>query len=173
MREFRALESKTWRMTMTGKIAVGGITRTDDLVLVRVLGASKGHDLSGRALTALGNQNINVTCVTSFLDKDRLNNMCFAVGNDDLDQTLGILQSLEDDIQARSIEYQRRCSAVSIYGPQFSERPSIAGRVFDTIGEAGVEVLMISTSFSTVSFVTHQEQAVQAVTKLNGVFLVP
>lgn len=158
---------------MTGKIAVGGITRTDDLVLVRILGASAGRDLSGRALTALGNQNVNVACVTSFLDKDGLNNMCFAVGDNDLDQTLGILQSLEDHIQARSIEYQRRCTAVSIYGPHFAQRPTIAGRVFDTIGEEGVEVLMISTSFATVSFVTHQEQAAKAVTKLNCVFLVP
>lgn len=157
---------------MTGKIAVGGIVRTDNLVLVRILGAT-GRDLSGHALMALGNQNINVTCVTSFLDNDRLNNMCFAVEADDLDQTLGILQSLEDHIQARSIEYQLRCSAVSIYGPHFAERPTIAGRVFDTIDTAGVEVLMISTSFSTVSFVTHQEQAVLAVTKLNSVFLVP
>jgi len=158
---------------MTGKIAVGGITRTDDLVLVRIIGSSDGHDLSGRALTAMGNENINVTCVNSFLDKDRLNNMCFAVGAKDLDQTLGVLQSLEDKIHARSIEYQRKCSAVSIYGPQFAERPAIAGRVFETIDEAGVEVLMITTSFSTVSFVTHQEQAAQAVTKLRNVFLVP
>ncbi len=158
---------------MTGKIAVGGITRTDDLVLVRIIGASAGHEISGRALTALGHKNINVTCVTSFLDKDRLNNMCFTVGADNLDQTLGILQSLEEHIQARSIEYQPRCSAISIYGPHFAERPAIAGRVFDTIGQAGVEVLMISTSFSTVSFVTHQEQAVKAVTRLTSVFLVP
>ncbi len=158
---------------MTGKIAVGGITRTDDLVLVRILGASFGGDLSGRALTALGNEKVNVTCVTSFMDKDRLNNICFAVGSSDLDQTLGILQSLEDHIQARSIEYQSRCSAVSIYGPHFVEKPSIAGKVFESIAEAGVEVLMISTSFATVSFVTHQEQAAQAVSKLNSVFLVP
>lgn len=158
---------------MTGKIAVGGITRTDDLVLIRILGASAGRDFTGRALTALGNQNINVTCVTSFMDKDGLNNMCFAVGAESLDQTLGILQSLEDHIQARSIEYQSRCSAVSIYGPHFAQRPAIAGRVFDIIGEAGVEVLMISTSFATVSFVTNEEQAVLAVTKLNSVFLVP
>ena len=158
---------------MTGKIAVGGITRTDNLVLIRILGASAGHSLSGRALSALGNKGINVACVTSFMDKDGLNNICFAVGLDDLDQTLGLLQSLEDHIQARSIEYERRCSAVSIYGPHFAERPAIAGRVFDTMWDAEVEILMISTSFATVSFVTHEDQAVQAVTKLNDVFLVP
>ncbi len=158
---------------MTGKIAVGGITRTDHLVLIRILGASSRRSLSGRALNELGNNGINVTCVTSFMDKDGLNNICFAVGADDLDQTLGILQSLEDHIQARSIEYERRCSAVSIYGPHFAERPAIAGRVFGTMEEAQVEILMISTSFSTVSFVTREDQAIQAVTKLSDVFLVP
>ena len=158
---------------MTGKIAVGGITRKDDLVLIRILGASAGHCVSGRSLTELGNKGINVTCVTSFMDKDGLNNICFAVGAQDLDQTLGILQSLEDDIQASKIEYERRCSAVSIYGPHFAERPAIAGRVFDTMGKAEVEILMISTSFATVSFVTREDQAIQAVTKLNDVFLVP
>ena len=158
---------------MTGKIAVGGITRTDNLVLVRILGASGEYSLSGRALTALGNKGINVTCVTSFMDKEGRNNICFAVGHTDLDQTLGILQSLDDYLKAGSIEYERRCSAVSIYGPHFAERPAIAGRVFDTMGEAEVEILMISTSFATVSFVTREDQAVQAVTKLNDVFLVP
>jgi len=158
---------------MTGKIAVGGITRTDNLVLIRILGASAGHSMSGKALTALGNKGINVTCVTSFMDKDGLNNICFAVGIDDLDQTLGILQSLDDYLQAGSIEFERRCSAVSIYGPHFAERPAIAGRVFDTMGEAEVEILMISTSFATVSFVTREDQAIQAVTRLNDVFLVP
>ncbi len=158
---------------MTGKIAVGGITRTNELVLVKILGAAAGHSLSGRALTALGNKSINVTCVTSFVDKDGLNNICFAVGASDLDQTLGILQSLEDHIQARSIEYQRRCSAVSIYGPHFSERPAIAGRVFDCVGAAEVEILMISTSFATVSFVTYEDQAAIAINRLNDVFLVP
>jgi aspartate kinase len=111
--------------------------------------------------------------VTSFLDADGLNNLCFAINHTDLDQSLGILQSLQDDIQARNIEYKRHCSSISIYGPHFSERPAISGTVFESMAEAGVDILMIATSFSTVSFVTRQEQADPAVTKLHENFLVP
>ena len=158
---------------MTGKIAVGGITRTDGLVLMRILGAPAGSGLEGRALSALGGKGTNIICVTSFLDRDGLNNLCFAINHDDLDQTLGILQSLQDDIQAQNIEYQRHCCAISIYGPHFSERPAIGGTVFGSMAEAGVEILMTASSFSTVSFVTNEEQAPDAVAKLQENFLVP
>lgn len=158
---------------MTGKIAVGGITRTDDLVLIRILGAPAGSRLEGRALSALGLKGINIICVTSLVDRDRLNNLCFAIHHSDLDQALGILQSLQDDIQARNIECQRHCTALSIYGPHFSERPAISGTVFESMAEAEVEILMIATSFSTVSFVTHQKMADTAVDKLHDNFLVP
>lgn len=158
---------------MTGKIAVGGITRTDDLVLIRVLGAPATSRLEGRALSALGGKRINIICVASFPDADGRNNLCFAINHQDLDQTLGILQGLQDDIQARTIECQRHCSALSIYGPRFSERPAISGTVFDSMADAMVEILMISTSLSTVSFVTNQAKASDAVAKLHENFLVP
>ena len=158
---------------MTGKVAVGGITRVDDLVLVRILGAVRGHGLAGRALSSLGLRGINIVCITYFVDRENLNNIGFAIKEDDLDQTLGILQSLQDELAARSIEYQRHCSSISIYGPHFSERPAIAGNVFEATGEAGVEIHMIATSFSTVSFLTNEKDADAAVAKLRQCFLVP
>lgn len=158
---------------MTGKMAVGGITRVDDLVMVRILGTRRGHGLAGQALSSLGLKGINIICVTSVVDREDLNNIGFAIKKDDLDQALGILQSLQDELQARSIEYQRHCSSISIYGPHFSERPTIAGTVFEATGEAGVEIHMIATSFSTVSFLTNEKDADAAVVKLRECFLVP
>ncbi len=158
---------------MTGKIAVGGITKIEGLVLIRILGARADHGLAGRSLAALGHKGINLTCVSSFLDREGRNNLGFAVGAVDLDQTLGILQSLQDELQARSIEVQRRCAAISIYGPHFSERPAIAGTVFQATGDAGVEIHMIATSLSTVSFLTNEDQSALAVQKLQEHFLVP
>ncbi len=158
---------------MTGKIAVGGITRTDGLVLIRILGVEDRQGLAGRTLSALGQKGINLNCVSSIHDRDGLGNLAFAVGTGDLDQTLGILQSLQEQVKAQSIEVQRRCSAISIYGPHFSERPAIAGAVFQAAGEAGVEIHMIATSLSTVSFLTNEEQAALAVGRLQEHFLVP
>lgn len=158
---------------MTGKIAVGGITRKDELVLIRILGARAGHDLAGKSLSSLGLAGINIVCVTSFVDGEGLNNICFAIGGRDLDQALGLLQSDREDIQAREIDYQRGCSAISVYGPHFSERPAIAGTIFQATAEAQVPVNMISTSFSTVTFLTDEQCADAAVAKLGEYFLVP
>lgn len=158
---------------MTGKMAVGGITRIDDLVLVRILGAKRGHGMAGQALSSLGLNGINIICVTSFVDREDLNNIGFAIKEEDLDQALGILQSLKDDLEARGVEYQRHCSSISIYGPHFSERPAIAGTVFEATGTAGVEIHMIATSFSTVSFLTNEKDADDAVAQLQECFLVP
>lgn len=158
---------------MTGKIAVGGITKVDGLVMVKILGARSGQGLAGRALSGLGLRGINVSCVTSFTDSAGLNNIAFAISADDLDQTLGILKAMQDELEIGRIDYQRRCTAISIYGPHFSERPAIAGTIFEAAGEAKVPLHLIATSFSTVTFLTDADQAETAVAELQEHFLVP
>ena len=158
---------------MTGKIAVGGITRTDDLVLVRVLGARPQPGLAGQTLSTLGGQGINIVCVTSFIDSDDRDNICFAISKKDLDQALGLLQTIMDQIEARGIDVIRRCCSISVYGPHFSERPAIAGRIFDATAAAGIDIHLIATSFATVSFLIDEERADEAVAQLRETFLVP
>jgi aspartokinase len=158
---------------MTGRIAVGGITLTDGLVLIRVLGAHPEPGLAARALSVLGNEGINLTCVTSFVDTDGRDNIGLVMAERDLDQALGLLQTIKEEIGARAIEYRRRCSAISIYGPHFSERPAIAARVFEVTAAAGVDLQLISTAFASVSFVIDGEQADTTVQKLRAAFLVP
>ncbi len=158
---------------MTGKIAVGGITRTDGLVLMKILGAPASSRLEGRVLSALGRKGVNIICVTLNMDAEGLNNLCFALHHDDLDQSLGILQSIQDDIQAHTIDYDRQCSFISVYGPHFSERPAVSGIVFNSMADASVEILLITTSLSTISLVTREKCAADAVAKLHENFLVP
>ncbi len=112
----------------------------------------------GRAEPTIGRDTTNRN-VTSF--------------SNDLDQALGILQSMQDELEVGKIDYTRRCAAISIYGPHFSERPAIAGTVFEAASEAGVEILLIATSFSTVTFLTHSHQADLAIERLYENFLVP
>jgi aspartokinase len=160
-------------LTKSEKIAVGGMLQTRDLVLVQVLGARKGPGVAGKTLSTLGRRGINVIGVASFADINELGNICFAIGKDDLDQTLGLLQTIKEEIKAQHIEYVRHCCAISIYGPHFSERPSIAGRMFDALGEAGINIHMISTSISTVSCVIDQDFLQDALVRLRETFLVP
>ncbi len=158
---------------MVGKIAVGGITKVDGLVILRILGARSGQGLAGRALSGLGLGGINVSCVTSFTDREGLHNLSCAIGADDLDQALGVLQGMREELAFDKIDYTRGCTGISVYGPHFSESPAIAGTLFDTTHRGGIEILLIATSFSTVTFVTREDQADLAIVLLNKSFLVP
>jgi len=158
---------------MVGKVAVGGISKVEGLVILRILGARSGPGLAGRALSGLGLKGINVSCVTSFVDREGTNNLACAISAGDLDQALGILQGMHEQLGFDKVDYVSGCAAISVYGPHFSESPAIAGTLFETISEAGVEILLIATSFSTVTFLTREDQADFAIVHLNKKFLVP
>lgn len=158
---------------MTGKIAVGGITRTDDLVLVRVLGAGEGAPLASRTLDVLGSSGINVVCCAALADRQDLQNMGLAIHADDLDQTLGLLRDVLDEIGAERIEVRRRCSAIAVYGPQFSSSPAVGARIFQAADRAGITAHMITTSFTTVAFLVDTDQVEAAVEGLHAVFVTP
>jgi len=158
---------------MTGKIAVGGITRTDDLVIVRVLGARAGAPLASRTLDVLGRAGINVVCCAAIADRHDRQNLGLAIEARDLDQALGLLRDVLDEIGAERIEVRRRCSALAVYGPQFSSSPAIGARIFRAAEQAGVTIHMITTSFTTVAFLVDGEQAETAWTGLRKVFVSP
>ncbi len=160
-------------MVKTEKVAVGGLIQTRGLVVIRVLGAARGPVVAGKTLSTLGRHRINIVCVVSFVDANGRENIAFAISKDDLDQALGLLQTLKEEIQAEAIEYQSNCCAVAIYGPHFSERPAIAGNMFAATAEAGINIHLISTSISTVSCVIDEADLQKAVTKLQETFLVP
>ncbi|MDD5718924.1 MAG: ACT domain-containing protein [Candidatus Krumholzibacteria bacterium] len=158
---------------MTGKIAVGGITRTDELVLLRVLGARSGSRFASCTLDTLGEAGINIVCCASFSDERERQNLGLAIHRKDLDQALCLLQGIRETIGAERIEVRRRCSAIAVYGPQFSSSPAIGGRIFGATDQAEIPVHMISTSFTTVAFLVDTDRAQDAVTNLRDVFLVP
>ncbi|MBC8425211.1 ACT domain-containing protein [bacterium] len=155
------------------KVAIGGMLETNNLVLVKVLGVRKGPGVAGLTLSTLGKRSINVLCIVSSSDASDRENMTLAVGKDSLDEALGILQSIKEDIEAQRIEVQRNCCFFSIYGPHFSERPSIAGLMFDAMAEAGIDIYAISTSVSTVSCVIDQGDLEKAREQIRATFLLP
>ena len=49
--------------------------------------------------------------------------------------------------------YDREVGIVSIFGPHFGDRPGIAGTMFSALASAGINILAISTSISSLSCV--------------------
>lgn len=155
------------------KVAVGGMLETTNLVLVKVLGVRRGPGVAGITLSTLGAGGVNVLCVVSSSDINDRENMTLAVHREDMDQALGLIKTLTDDIEAERVEVVRNCCVLSIYGPHFSERPAIAGAMFQALSAAGIDIHAISTSVSTVSTIIDQDDLEAAREHLQESFLMP
>ena len=155
------------------KIAIGGMIETSGLVLLKIMGVRSEPGVAGLTLSTMGRNGINVLCVVSSADTTGRDNMSVAVGRDDLDQALGLLQTIREDIGAGSIECQKNVCVISIYGPHFSERPTIAGMMFDAMSRARIDIQAISTSVSTVSCVISEKDLARARESLAETFLIP
>ncbi len=155
------------------KVAIGGMIETRGLVLVKILGVRRGPGVAGVTLSTLGQHKINVLFVVSSPDSHGRENISVAIQHDDIDQTLGLLQALGEDIQAESVECHKRVALISIYGPHFSERPAIAGLMFQAMAKASVDIHAISTSVSTVSCIVDEDKLNEAREHIGETFLVP
>ena len=68
---------------------------------------------------------------------------------------------------------QPEVAIVSIFGPDFRERPGIAGTMFHALAERGVNILAVSTSISTVSCVIESDPLESALVALRETFDLP
>ena len=155
------------------KVAIGGMIETRNLVLVHILGVRRGPGVAGLTLSTLGRAGVNVLCIVSSPDSRGRENLSVAVEHKDLDQALGLLQDLAERIEAKSIDCRKHVALVSIYGPHFSERPAIAGMMFEALAAGGIDIHAVSTSVSTVSCIVEEKDLPGAREEIGRTFLVP
>ena len=99
--------------------------------------------------------------------------MTFCIDQKYLEVALEVLEGVKPLIEAKGISYHPNVATISVFGPQFRERPMISGLMFNALGTAGIEVLAISTSISSCSCVIQADQIEDAMRALHETFEAP
>lgn len=160
-------------MAAQPKIKAGGILRNERLAKIGVMSAPDRPGLASAVLHALADSNISAQFVVQLIDLTDHSHVVLCVAIDDLERALAALHRIKDSIGAKSITHQREVSIVSVFGPDFRERPAIAARVFEALASAGINIMAISTSISTVSCLIEGGRAEEAVAALRNHFDLP
>ena len=128
---------------------------------------------AGKILAALGKEGINVQFIVQTADLGGRGNVIFCVDGKDLKETLKILNRIGSSVGQEKIIHHSPVGIISIFGPHFREKPSIAGTMFTAMGDAGINILAISTSISTLSCVIDEAFLTEAVKAISEVFELP
>jgi aspartate kinase len=133
------------------KVKAQGIIRNENLAGISVLSAPDRCGLAYEVLQVLGDRGINVEFIVACIDTVLKSHIVLCVRREDLDAALTALRPIQDQLEAESIVGQQNVALVSVFGPDFRSRPGIAVLVFEGLASAGINVLAIGTSISTVS----------------------
>jgi aspartate kinase len=146
---------------------------SDGLAMIGVLAMPSRPGLAGKILSVMGTKDINVQFIVQLVDKDGNDHVVFCVDLRDLEVAIDLLAGIKEELSAQEIVHDASVGLVSIFGPDFRQRPGIAGEMFAALGEAGINIRAISTSISTISCVIQAAQVPEAVITLQSTFEMP
>jgi aspartate kinase len=151
---------------------VTAVTHSTAEARVTLTGLPDVPGIAGRVLTALADANINVDMIIQNEPQSdgHLADMSFTVPRDDVAEARAALDPLKAELGFGEVQSDDRMGKVSIVGAGMKSHPGVAAKTFTVLGEAGVNIEMISTSPIKISCVVREEHVADAVRRLHTAF---
>src|SRR5829696_7067499 len=127
---------------------VTAVTHSTDEARVTLTGLPDTPGVAGRVMTALAEANINVDMIIQNEPETegQRADMSFTVPRSDLEVARETLEGLQAELGFGAIATDPAMGKVSLVGAGMKSHPGVAAKTFTVLGEAGVNIEMISTS---------------------------
>jgi aspartate kinase len=155
------------------KIRIGGIMQNAHLALLNVTAVPDRPGIAAALLGELGKRGINVQFIVQCIDQNQQDQVALCIDRDDFASAQDAVNRVAPEVEAGRVIAYPEAAIVSIFGPDFRERPGIAGTMFDSLAADGINILAISTSISTVSCVIDSDDLEVALLALRKTFDLP
>ncbi|MEA2361125.1 MAG: aspartate kinase [Thermoleophilaceae bacterium] len=158
-------------MTMERPL-VTAVTHSTSEARITLLRLPDRPGIAGRVLTALADSNVNVDMIIQNEPESEGHSadMSVTVPRDDLAAAREALQGLKDELGFGSVQTDDEMGKVSVVGAGMKSHPGVAAKALTVLGDAGVNIEMISTSPIKISCVVREEHVQTAVRELHTAF---
>jgi aspartate kinase len=151
---------------------VTAVTHSTDEARVTLTGLPDRPGVAGAVMSTLADANVNVDMIiqnepeTAGASAD----MSFTVPRDDLLMAREALERVKPEIGFGGIATDDAMGKVSLVGAGMKSHPGVAAKTFKVLGDAGVNIEMISTSPIKISCVVREDDVPTAVQELHRAF---
>ena len=114
-----------------------------------------------------------VQFVVQVIDHQDHDQIVLCIDRGDLPRCLHVLEGLRGNLQPAAVVSRPEVASIAVFGPDFRERPGIAGQMFRALAARGINILAISTSISTVNCIIDSASLKEAHAALCEQFDVP
>jgi len=159
--------SRVARGSTMEQVVIRGIAHDKDVAKVALVGVPDRPGVASEIFQSIGGQGVNVRMIVQASGQDGKNDVTFTVGSHDVNHVLPVLEEVRKKIGARAFLYDPDVAMLSVVGEGLATSPGTAGRVFQALAQAGVNIDLISTSSITITCVVRQADAERAVQSLH------
>jgi len=149
---------------------ISGIAFNRDEAKLTILGVPDVPGVAYQILGPIADANIDVDIIIQNVATDGTTDFSFTVSRNDFKRAENILKEAANKLQARGIYSDEKICKVSIVGVGMRSHPGIASKMFNILGQEGINIRMISTSEIKISIVIDEKYLERAVAALHKAF---
>jgi len=155
-------------------VVIRGVSLDKNQAKITLVGVPDKPGMAARIFKALGDSSLNVDMIVQNVSRGTphpATDLSFTVDKSDLPKALKVIESLKSEIGFAEAVADERIGKLSIIGVGMKSHPGVAGKMFETLAEAGININMISTSEIKISVVIDLAKAEQATRLVHDAFL--
>jgi aspartate kinase len=151
---------------------ITAVTHSTDEARVTLQGVPDHPGVAGRIFSALADANVNVDMIIQNepIRDPSAADMSFTVPRSDLRIARSTLEALIAEVGISGLSEDPEMGKVSVVGAGMRTHPGVAAKVFQVLGDRGINIEMISTSPIKISCVVRGDRLTEAVQALHQAF---
>jgi aspartate kinase len=135
------------------------------------MGVPDRPGIAATMFNTIASANINVDIIVQNVSSDdQATDISFTVSKADGRKAFEITQTVSEEMGAKGVNMNPDVAKVSIVGVGMQSHFGVAGNMFQALSNAGINIMMISTSEIKISCVVDVNQSESAVKVLHEVF---
>ncbi len=156
---------------ISNKNIVTGITYSKNDAKVTLLNVKDKPGVAADIFEPLGKSNINVDMVVQNISSNgKETDITFTIKREDLQKTLSIIKNNKENVDYSKLIHDDKVSKVSIIGAGMIVHPGVTYKMFRSLADEKINILVISTSEIKISVLIDENMTQRAVKALHKTF---
>jgi aspartate kinase len=152
------------------RVTVSGVTGDRNQAKLTIVGVPDRPGIAARIFGPIAEAHIIVDMIIQNVSQASLTDLSFTVPRADLSKAVPIVERVAKEIGARSVAVMESIAKVSLVGVGMRTHSGVAAKMFETLAQEGINIMMISTSEIKISCVIEEQHLERALRALHTAF---
>ena len=153
------------------KTLIRGVAKDNNVACISIVGLQDTPGIAFKVFNKLAQYKINVDIILQSVGRDGTKDITFTVSKDQGKLAVDAISSMKEILEYKEVTVDETISKVSIVGAGMESHPGVASKMFEALFDAGINIMMISTSEIKISVIIDAKYADFAVSAVHDAFL--